>query len=58
MLRYEPAVTLSHTQLGLGVLLTDTSTLGQVEPGIESPTFWFVDNLHEALIHCHLITCE
>jgi len=34
-------------QLGLGVLLMDTSTLGQVESGIEPPTFWFVDN------HCH-----
>jgi len=33
-------------QLGLGVLLMDTSTLGQVEPGIESPIFWFVDNLN------------
>jgi len=27
----------------------DTSTLGQVEPGIEPPTFWFVENLHEPL---------
>jgi len=34
-------------QLGLGVLLMDTSTLGQVEPGIEPPTFRFVDKLHK-----------
>jgi len=27
----------------------DTSTLDQVEPIIETPTFWFVDNLHEPL---------
>jgi len=39
-------------QLGLGVLLMDTSTLGQVEPGVEPPTFRFVDNPHEALSHC------
>jgi len=32
-----------------GVLLMDSSTLGQVEPGIEPPTFWFVDNLNEPL---------
>jgi len=31
----------------------DTSTLGQVEPGIETPTLQFVDNLHEPLSHCH-----
>lgn len=36
-------------QLGLGVLLKDTSTLGPVEPGIEPPTFRFVDNLHEPM---------
>jgi len=30
----------------------DTSTLGQVKPGIEPPTFWFVDNLQEPLTHC------
>jgi len=30
----------------------DTSTLGQVEPGIEPPTFRFVDNLHKPLSHC------
>jgi len=30
----------------------DTSTLGQVELGIEPPTFWFVENLHETLSHC------
>jgi len=33
-------------QLGLGVLLMDTSTIGQVEPGIEPPTFWFADMNH------------
>jgi len=33
-------------QLGLSVLLMDTLTLGQVEQGIEPPTFWFVDNLN------------
>jgi len=32
-------------QLGIGVLIMDTSTLGLVEPGIEPPTFWFVDNI-------------
>jgi len=36
-------------QLELGVLLMDTSTLGQVEPGIKPPTFRFVGNLHEPL---------
>jgi len=50
-------ITLTHslfslTQLWLGVLLMDTSTLGQVEQEIEPPTFWFVDNLHEPLSHC------
>jgi len=35
--------------LRLGVLLMDTSTLGQVEPRIEPPTFRFVD---EPLSHC------
>jgi len=35
-----------RTQLELGVLLTDTLTLGQVEPGIEPPTFQFVVYLH------------
>jgi len=40
-------------QLGIRVLLMDTSTLGQVEAGIESPIFWFVD---EPLSHCHPLT--
>jgi len=35
-----------------GVLLMYTSTLGQVEPGTDPPTFRFVDNLHEPLSHC------
>jgi len=39
-------------QLGLGVLLVDTLTLGQMEPGIETQTFRFVDKLHEPLSHC------
>jgi len=33
----------ARQELGLGVLLMDTSTLGQVEPGIGTPTFW-LDN--------------
>ena len=47
--RHHPA---RREQLGLGVLLMDTSTLGQVEPGIEPPTFQFVANQHEPLSHC------
>jgi len=43
------AVSARQEQLGLGVLLMDTSTLGQVESEIEPPTFWFVDKLHEPL---------
>jgi len=39
------------TQLWLGVLLMDTSTL-QVKQEIEPPTFWLVDNLYEPLSHC------
>ena len=37
----------------LGSCSWKTSALGQVEPGIEPPTFRFVDNLHEPLSHCH-----
>jgi len=40
-------------QLGLSVLLMYTLTLCQVKPGIKPLTFWFVDNLHELLSHCH-----
>jgi len=29
------------------------SPFGQVKPGIETPTFRFVDKLHEPLSHCH-----
>ncbi|KAJ7996606.1 hypothetical protein DPEC_G00238800 [Dallia pectoralis] len=33
-----------QVQLGLGVLLTDNSTISQEEPGIEPPTFRLIDN--------------
>jgi len=31
------------------MLKHDTNTLGQMELGIEPPTFQFIDNLHEPL---------
>ncbi|KAJ7998630.1 hypothetical protein DPEC_G00206880, partial [Dallia pectoralis] len=39
-------------QLGLGVLLMDTSTISQEEPGIEPPTFRLIDNRLNPLSHC------
>lgn len=42
--RHQPS---RQDQLGLGVLPKDTSTVGQVEPGIKPPTFQLVDNPHE-----------
>jgi len=49
----QPQKAPSSSQLGLGVSLMANSTLGQVEPGIEPPTFRFVDKLPETLSQCH-----
>jgi len=49
-------------QLGLGVLLMDTWTLPQLEPGIEPPTFRFVGqpnfHIHTRDIKDLFTSCE
>ena len=48
--RKQPA---GQEQLGLGILLRDTSKFSLEEPGIQPATFQWPDNLLYLLSHCH-----